>query len=67
MHKNYPFAAPKLIFYTPSARFEVNVPICTTFTNYHQESWTAAWNIKTLLIAIVSFMTSDEYGYGGAT
>ena len=36
LHENYPFAAPKLIFYTPSGRFDTNLPICTSFTNYHQ-------------------------------
>lgn len=36
LHENYPFKPPKLFFYTPNGRFELNVPICTSFTNYHQ-------------------------------
>lgn len=64
MHENYPFGAPKLFFYTPSGRFEIDTPICTSFTNYHPESWTSAWNIRSLLLATVSFMTSNEGAYG---
>lgn len=64
LHENYPFAAPKLIFYTPSGRFDVNLPICTSFTNYHQESWTSAWNVRTLILATISFMYSEEPSYG---
>lgn len=64
LHENYPFAAPKLFFYTPSGRFELNMPICTSFTHYHQESWTSAWNVRSLLLGTVSFMTSDEASYG---
>lgn len=64
LHENYPFAAPKLYFYTPSGRFELNMPICTSFTNYHQESWTSAWNVRSLLLGTISFMTSNEASYG---
>lgn len=58
LHENYPFAAPKLLFYTPNGRFQTNIPICTSFTNYHQESWTSAWNIRTLILGTISFMLS---------
>ena len=40
------------------------MPICTSFTNYHQESWTSAWNVRTLILATISFMYSDEPSYG---
>lgn len=64
LHSDYPFAAPKLFFYTKNGRFEVNMAICTSFTHYHQESWTSAWNVRSLLLATVSFMTCDESSYG---
>ena len=64
LHENYPFAAPKLFFYTRSGRFETDLSICTSFTHYHQESWTSAWNVRSLIIATISFMTSEEPSYG---
>jgi ubiquitin-conjugating enzyme E2 J2 len=67
LHENYPFMAPKLIFYTPNGRFDTNIPICTSFTNYHQETWTSAWNVRTLILATVSFMYSEEPSYGCRT
>jgi ubiquitin-conjugating enzyme E2 J1 len=36
LSEEYPFAPPKLLLFTPSGRFEVNKPICTSFTNYHK-------------------------------
>jgi ubiquitin-conjugating enzyme E2 J2 len=56
--------APNLIFYTPNGRFQTNKPICTSFTSYHQESWTSAWNVRTLILATISFMYSEEPSYG---
>jgi ubiquitin-protein ligase len=64
LHENYPFNAPKLFFFTPSGRFETNLPICTSFTNYHQETWTSAWNVRSLVLATISFMYSEEPSYG---
>jgi ubiquitin-conjugating enzyme E2 J2 len=64
LDENYPFRAPKLYFYTPSGRFEVNTPICTSFTSFHQETWTSAWNVRTLIIATISFMYSEEPSFG---
>jgi ubiquitin-conjugating enzyme E2 J2 len=56
---DYPFSPPKLKFFTPSGRFEVDTPICTTFTNFHKESWSTAWNVETLVHATISFMQSE--------
>ena len=64
LHENYPFAAPKLHFYTPTGRFETNMPICTSFTNYHPETWTSAWNVRSLILGTISFMYSEEGSYG---
>ena len=64
LHPDYPFYAPKLFFYTPNGRYEQNIPICTSFTNYHQESWTSAWNVRTLIQATISFMYANEPSYG---
>jgi ubiquitin-conjugating enzyme E2 J2 len=41
--------------------------ICTSFSNYHPESWAPTWNIEKMLMALLSFMNSDEMGAGGMT
>ena len=64
LHHNYPFNAPKLFFYTPNGRFDLNMAICTSFTNYHQETWSSAWNVRSLILATISFMYSEEPSYG---
>jgi ubiquitin-conjugating enzyme E2 J2 len=57
--EDYPFSPPKLKFFTPSGRFEVDTPICTTFTNFHKETWSTAWNVETMVLATISFMQSE--------
>jgi ubiquitin-conjugating enzyme E2 J2 len=64
LSEEYPFAPPQLQFFTPSGRFEVNKPICTTFTNFHKESWASSWNVRTMILATISFMNSEEPGAG---
>jgi ubiquitin-conjugating enzyme E2 J2 len=64
LSEEYPFAPPKLLFFTPSGRFEVNKPICTSFTNYHKETWASTWNVRTMVLATISFMNSEEPGAG---
>jgi ubiquitin-conjugating enzyme E2 J2 len=58
LSEDYPFAPPKLMLFTPSGRFEISKPICTTFTNFHKESWTSSWTVRTMITATISFMTS---------
>ena len=53
---NYPLSAPSVISLTPNGRFIPNKPICTTFTNYHQNTWNCIWNLRTMIQAIISFM-----------
>ena len=56
---DYPFSPPTLKFFTESGRFETNKAICTSFTNFHKEEWTSAWNVRTMLLGVISFMTSS--------
>ena len=65
--EDYPFSPPKIWFLTENGRFEAGKPICTTFTHYHKETWSASWNIRTMLTALISFMYSSERGVGGLT
>lgn len=60
--EDYPFAPPKIKFLTQNGRFQVDKPICTTFTNYHKETWSSAWSIRTIITGLVSFMYTNERG-----
>lgn len=59
MPEDYPFSPPKISFLTNNGRFEVGKSICTSFTHYHKETWSSSWNIRTILLAMISFMYSN--------
>ena len=65
MPEDYPFAPPSIVFLTPSGRFEVGKKICTTFSDYHPESWSPGNSLTTLMFSMVSFMTDELPGVGG--
>jgi ubiquitin-protein ligase len=56
---NYPSKAPDFKFLTPNGRFDINCKICLTNSAYHPESHTPAWNIKTILIGMISIISDD--------
>jgi ubiquitin-protein ligase len=56
----YPIKAPDYMMLTPSGRFEINKKICLTNSGYHSESWSAIWNIRTMLGAFLSIMADDS-------
>jgi ubiquitin-protein ligase len=66
LHHEYPLKPPNFIFLTPNGRFETNKKICTTFSAYHQETYTSTWNILTMMEGMISFMTdiNPEKGIG---
>jgi ubiquitin-protein ligase len=55
----YPLKPPDFVFRTPNGRFEVDKKICTTFTGFHQDTYTSTWNIMTMMEGMISFMTDD--------
>jgi len=55
----YPIKAPDYMMFTPSGRFEINKKICLTNSGYHSESWSAIWNMRTMLGAFGSIMADD--------
>jgi ubiquitin-conjugating enzyme E2 J2 len=59
----YPLKPPDFYFITPNGRFEVNTKICTTFSGFHEETYTSTWNILTMMEGMISFMT-DEHQNG---
>lgn len=56
----YPLKPPNFIFLTPNGRFETNKKICTTFSAYHQETYTSTWNIMSMMEGMISFMTDKN-------
>jgi ubiquitin-conjugating enzyme E2 J2 len=62
----YPLKAPDFYFITPNGRFATNTKICTTFSGFHQETYTSTWNILTMMEGMISFMTdvNPETGIG---
>ena len=62
--KDYPMKPPSIKMYTPSGRFETNVRICLSMSDYHPETWNPSWGIKTILLGLYSFMIDDEFSEG---
>lgn len=60
----YPMKPPSILMFTPSGRFEVNKPICTSFSNYHPETWNPLWGVESIVIGLISFMLSEEFSAG---
>jgi ubiquitin-conjugating enzyme E2 J2 len=61
MHNpEYPIKGPDYMMLTPSGRFDIEKKICLTNSGYHSESWSSAWNIKTILLGFLSIMLDDS-------
>lgn len=62
----YPLKPPDFYFITPNGRFKTLTKICTTFSSFHQDTYTSTWNIMTMMEGLISFMTDvkDQYGIG---
>mmetsp|Transcript_5507 Transcript_5507/g.10350 ORF Transcript_5507/g.10350 Transcript_5507/m.10350 type:complete len:372 (+) Transcript_5507:382-1497(+) len=63
---DYPFKPPNIMLLTPNGRWELNTKICLSISAYHPEEWQPAWGIRTILEALVSFMTAPAEGSVGA-
>ncbi|KAJ1964487.1 hypothetical protein IWQ62_002917, partial [Dispira parvispora] len=55
----YPFKPPSIVFLTPNGRFQLHKKICMTMTEYHPEQWQPAWDIRCILLALISYMPSE--------
>jgi ubiquitin-conjugating enzyme E2 J2 len=60
----YPMSPPSILFMTPSGRFETNVRICMSISDYHPETWSPGWTVGTILSGIISFFNSEEITAG---
>ncbi|KAL9109931.1 MAG: hypothetical protein Q9227_005454 [Pyrenula ochraceoflavens] len=60
----YPFAPPAIRMHTPSGRFQPSTRLCLSISDFHPRSFNPAWEVSTILIGLMSFMTSDEMTTG---
>jgi ubiquitin-conjugating enzyme E2 J2 len=61
---NYPFAPPAIRMHTPSGRFQPSSRLCLSISDFHPKSFNPAWEVSTILIGLLSFMTSEEMTTG---
>lgn len=50
--------------HTPSGRFEPSARLCLSISDFHPKSFNPAWEVSTILIGLLSFMTSEEITAG---
>ncbi|KXN71354.1 UBC-like protein [Conidiobolus coronatus NRRL 28638] len=58
----YPFKPPNIMLLTPNGRFQLFTKICLSITGYHPEFWQPAWGIRTVLVALISFLNEKAEG-----
>jgi len=60
----YPWKAPAIYMITPNGKFrtEKEGAICTSFSNYHPESWNPLLNIRTILLGFISMFHDAKMG-----
>lgn len=61
----YPLRPPSFRFMTPNGRFEANREICLSISGHHEETWQPAWGIRTAVVALRTFMTTNAAGQLG--
>lgn len=61
---DYPFKPPAIRMITPSGRFQTSARLCLSISDFHPKSFNPAWEVSTILIGLLSFMTSDEMTTG---
>ena len=61
---DYPFAPPAIRMHTPSGRFQPSTRLCLSISDFHPKSFNPAWEVSTILIGLMSFMTSNEMTTG---
>ncbi|KAL2262781.1 hypothetical protein VTK26DRAFT_75 [Humicola hyalothermophila] len=64
---NYPFAPPAIRMHTPSGRFQPSSRLCLSISDFHPRSFNPAWEVSTILIGLLSFMTSEEMTTGSVS
>jgi ubiquitin-conjugating enzyme E2 J2 len=50
--------------HTPSGRFKCSERLCLSISDFHPKSFNPAWEVSTILLGVLSFMTSEEITTG---
>ena len=61
---DYPFKPPAIRMHTPSGRFQPSTRLCLSISDFHPKSFNPAWEVRTILLGVLSFMTSEEMTTG---
>ncbi|KAH9810136.1 Ubiquitin-conjugating enzyme E2 6 [Teratosphaeria destructans] len=61
---DYPFAPPAIRMHTPSGRFRTSERLCLSISDFHPKSFNPAWEVSTILLGVLSFMTGEEMTTG---
>ncbi|KAK5137540.1 hypothetical protein LTR08_008520 [Meristemomyces frigidus] len=64
---DYPFAPPAIRMHTPSGRFRCSERLCLSISDFHPKSFNPAWEVTTILLGVLSFMTSEEMTTGSVS
>ena len=59
---NYPLSAPDIYYTNESGRYNPGEKICLTITSYHNEEWTPAWTLRTMMEAANAYFLEDGNG-----
>ena len=41
---------------TPTGRFKTDTRLCLSMSDYHPETWSSSWQIRTVVLGLLSFM-----------
>lgn len=63
----YPFKPPSIMMLTPNGRFETNVRLCLSMSDFHPESWNPVWSVGTILMGLYSFMLEEQATAGSVS
>ena len=50
--------------HTPNGRFQINVRLCLSISDFHPETWSPTWTIESILLGLISFMNAEESAVG---
>ncbi len=64
---DYPFNPPAIYMCTPSGRFQPDVRLCLSMSDYHPKDWNPMWNVSTILVGLLSFMVENQSTAGSIT
>ncbi|KAI9596625.1 UBC-like protein [Syncephalis fuscata] len=56
----YPYRPPSIYMITPNGRFQTNVRLCLSMSDFHPGHWNPSWSVATILNGLLSFMVGDE-------